>query len=523
FSAVSVILTGSGSTRCSGRVEVYHNNSWGTVCDDGWDLNDAEVVCRQLNCGSALEAPRSAHFGAGTGQIWLDHVTCSGNESSLTECQHSGFGSNTCERGQDAAVICSDLIRLAGSGSTRCSGRVEIFHNNIWGTISDYNWNLNDAEVVCRQLKCGSALENPQFFHFGEAAGQIWLSAVTCSGNESSLTECRHSGWGNNYYGHYYDVGVICSACGRAVENSGSGPWQVSINHNGQFWCGGSLITNQWVLTAASCISHNLTEVHLSCHTQSDLTSGEVSLTVEDIICHPAFNNSTYENDICLLKLSAPVTFTDYIQPICLASQNSTFYNGTSSWVTDFSETGNSSFPNILQEVNAPVVGNNECQCYYEGDKAITENMICAMLQARKDSCQGNPGGPLMTKTGFAWVQSGVVSTDDGCAQPVRPAVFTRVSEYQNWISDTVTGMKPNFVTFTSPGTDNDLYFTCPTLSPPTVPTTVPTTVPSTVLTTSSTDDSVFDSGENLTHFTHFASLCLFAVLLHVVVTSSGM
>uniref|UniRef100_A0A669EFR4 Uncharacterized protein n=1 Tax=Oreochromis niloticus TaxID=8128 RepID=A0A669EFR4_ORENI len=520
-SAVSVILT--GSTRCSGRVEVYHNNSWGTVCDDGWDLNDAEVVCRQLNCGSALEAPRSAHFGAGTGQTWLDHVTCSGNESSLTECQHSGFGSNTCEHGQDAAVICSDLIRLAGSGSTRCSGRVEIFHNNIWGTVSDYNWNLNNDEVVCRQLKCGTALENPQFGHFGEATGQIWLSAVTCSGNESSLTECRHSGWGNNYYGQYYDVGVICSACGRAVENSGSGPWQVSINHNGQFWCGGSLITNQWVLTAASCISHNLTEVHLSCHTQSDLTSGEVSLTVEDIICHPAFNNSTYENDICLLKLSAPVTFTDYIQPICLASQNSTFYNGTSSWVTDFSETGNSSFPNILQEVNAPVVGNNECQCYYEGDKAITENMICAMLQARKDSCQGNPGGPLMTKTGFAWVQSGVVSTDDGCAQPVRPAVFTRVSEYQNWISDTVTGMKPNFVTFTSPGTDNDLYFTCPTLSPPTVPTTVPTTVPSTVLTTSSTDDSVFDSGENLTHFTHFASLCLFAVLLHVVVTSSGM
>uniref|UniRef100_A0AAZ1WY38 Deleted in malignant brain tumors 1 protein-like n=1 Tax=Oreochromis aureus TaxID=47969 RepID=A0AAZ1WY38_OREAU len=518
-SAVSVILTGSGSTRCSGRVEVYHNNSWGTVCDDGWDLNDVEVVCRELNCGSALEAPRSAHFGAGTGQIWLDHVTCSGNESSLTECQHSGFGSNTCEHGQDAAVICSDLIRLAGSGSTRCSGRVEIFHNNIWGTISDYNWNLNDAEVVCRQLKCGSALGNPRFGHFGAATGQIWLSDVTCSGNESSLTECQHSGWGNNYYEDYYDVGVICSACGRAVENSGSGPWQVSINHNGQFWCGGSLITNQWVLTAASCISHNLTEVHLSCHTQSDLTSGEVSLTVEDIICHPAFNNSTYENDICLLKLSAPVTFTDYIQPICLASQNSTFYNGTSSWVTDFSETGNSSFPNILQEVNAPVVGNNECQCYYEGDKAITENMICAMLQARKDSCQGNPGGPLMTKTGFAWVQSGVVSTDDGCAQPVRPAVFTRVSEYQNWISDTVTGMKPNFVTFTSPGTDNDLYFTCPTLSPPTVP----TTVPSTVLTTSSTDDSVFDSGENLTHFTHFASLSLFAVLLHVVVTSSGM
>ncbi|KAL4007399.1 hypothetical protein ACER0C_001251 [Sarotherodon galilaeus] len=105
--AATIRLAGSGSTPCSGRVEVYHNDSWGTVCDDGWDLNDAEVVCRELNCGMALEVPPSANFGAGTGQIWLDHVTCSGNESSLTECQHSGFGSNTCERGQDAAVICS--------------------------------------------------------------------------------------------------------------------------------------------------------------------------------------------------------------------------------------------------------------------------------------------------------------------------------------------------------------------------------------------------------------------------------
>ncbi|CAI5685656.1 unnamed protein product, partial [Oreochromis niloticus] len=249
-SAVSVILTGSGSTRCSGRVEVYHNNSWGTVCDDGWGLNDAEVVCRQLNCGSALEAPRSAHFGAGTGQIWLDHVTCSGNESSLTECQHSGFGSNTCEHGQDAAVICSDLIRLAGSGSTRCSGRVEIFHNNIWGTVSDYNWNLNDAEVVCRQLKCGTALKNPQFGHFGEATGQIWLSDVTCSGNESSLTECQHSGWGNNYNRHYYDVGVICSGMIR-LAGSTRCSGRVEVYHNNSW---GTVCDDGWDLNDAEVV-----------------------------------------------------------------------------------------------------------------------------------------------------------------------------------------------------------------------------------------------------------------------------
>uniref|UniRef100_A0A3P8N682 Uncharacterized protein n=1 Tax=Astatotilapia calliptera TaxID=8154 RepID=A0A3P8N682_ASTCA len=469
-SAVPMILTGSGSSRCSGRVEIYHNNIRGTVCDNGWDLNDAEVVCRQLNCGTALEAPHSAHFGAGTGQIWLDNVGCSGTETSLTKCRHSGFGSHRCGHGQDAGVICSDLIRLAGFGSTRCSGRVEIFHNNIWGTVSDFNWDLNDADVVCRQINCGSALEVPRLAYFGEGLGPIWLGDVTCSGNESSLTECQHSGWGNYYSEHHYDVSVICSACGRAVESTESWPWQVTISHNGEFRCGGSLITNQWVLTAASCISHNLTEVHLGCHNQSDLCSSKMSRTLEDIICHPDFNNNTHENDICLLKLSVPVTFTDYIQPVCLASSKSTFHSGTSSWITD-----------ICENVNVPVVGNNECQCYYEGDKVIMENMICAGLSAgEKDSCQGNLGGQLMTKRGFEWLQSGVVTFNDDCA---RPAVFTRVSEYQNWIKDTVTGTQPNFVTFTSLGPDSDFYFTCPTSSTLPVPTTVSTAVPTAVST----------------------------------------
>uniref|UniRef100_A0AAZ1Y5R7 SRCR domain-containing protein n=1 Tax=Oreochromis aureus TaxID=47969 RepID=A0AAZ1Y5R7_OREAU len=271
-------LAGSGSTRCSGRVEVYHSNSWGTVCDDGWDLNDAEVVCRQLNCGSALEVPQSAHFGAGTGQIWLDRVTCSGNESSLTDCQHSGFQSNRCEHGQDAAVICSgvrlclnvfhvlcllDLIRLAGSGSSRCSGTVEIFHNNVWGTVSDYKWDLNDAEVVCRQIKCGSALQAPRSAYFGAGTGPIWLSGVSCSGNESSLTECQNSGWGYDYYsyshyfnGHYSDAGVICSG---PIRLTGSGSSQcsgrVEVYHN-NIW--GTVCDDGWDLNDAEVVCRQL-------------------------------------------------------------------------------------------------------------------------------------------------------------------------------------------------------------------------------------------------------------------------
>ncbi|GLD50747.1 deleted in malignant brain tumors 1 protein-like protein [Lates japonicus] len=110
---VEIRLAGRGSTRCSGRVEIYHNKTWGTVCDDGWNLNNADVVCRELGCGTALSAPQSAQFGQGTGQIWLDDVNCSGSEGSLSECQHGGFGTHDCGHNEDAGVVCSD-VRLAG-------------------------------------------------------------------------------------------------------------------------------------------------------------------------------------------------------------------------------------------------------------------------------------------------------------------------------------------------------------------------------------------------------------------------
>ncbi|KAJ8246200.1 hypothetical protein GJAV_G00264820 [Gymnothorax javanicus] len=103
----------NGDDRCSGRVELYHFGQWGTVCDDIWNMSHAEVVCREMGCGKALSAPGSAHFGQGRGPIWLDDVYCIGNESSVIQCQHSGFGSHDCGHNRDAGVVCSG----SGEGS----------------------------------------------------------------------------------------------------------------------------------------------------------------------------------------------------------------------------------------------------------------------------------------------------------------------------------------------------------------------------------------------------------------------
>ena len=100
-----VQLVGGNKTG-EGIVEIRYNSQWNTVCDDSWDISDANVVCRQLGYRGAVTAHHSAHFGQGSGQILLDDLRCTGKEGSLLECSHSGINNHNCWHGENASVTC---------------------------------------------------------------------------------------------------------------------------------------------------------------------------------------------------------------------------------------------------------------------------------------------------------------------------------------------------------------------------------------------------------------------------------
>ncbi|XP_036093051.1 scavenger receptor cysteine-rich type 1 protein M130 isoform X2 [Rousettus aegyptiacus] len=203
----------AGENECTGRVEVKVQGEWGTVCNNGWDMDEVSVICRQLGCPTVIKATGWNNFSAGSGRIWMDHVSCRGNESALWNCKHDGWGKHNCTHQQDAGVTCSDgssLEMRLMNGGNRCLGRIEIKFQGQWGTVCDDNFNRDHASVVCKQLECGSAVSFSGSANFGEGSGPIWFDDLVCNGNESALWNCKHEGWGKHNCDHAEDVGVIC-------------------------------------------------------------------------------------------------------------------------------------------------------------------------------------------------------------------------------------------------------------------------------------------------------------------------
>uniref|UniRef100_A0A8C3V8U3 SRCR domain-containing protein n=1 Tax=Catharus ustulatus TaxID=91951 RepID=A0A8C3V8U3_CATUS len=221
-----VRLVGS-SGRCAGRVEVYSGGSWSSVCQEGWDLQDAAVVCRELGCGRALEAPSSARFGG--------ERECGRGVGAGAVC--SGQWRAAPEQGPAEAAGDAVELRLAGGGSP-CAGRVEVKLQGRWGSVADPAWNMKDAEVVCQQLGCGSAATDYSALeHFGEGDGPVSLSLVNCKGSEANLWDCDIRGWEPNGSIHDWDTAVVCQGFSRLVGGPGACAGQLEVRQ-GRAWVG---------------------------------------------------------------------------------------------------------------------------------------------------------------------------------------------------------------------------------------------------------------------------------------------
>ncbi|XP_059497838.1 deleted in malignant brain tumors 1 protein-like [Stegostoma tigrinum] len=211
----------NGGSPCAGRVEIYYNRTWGSVCDDSWDMVDAQVVCKQLGCGDALDMTLPSSYGLGSVPVLLKDVKCSGNETFLWECPSARLGQqDDCSHKEDVRIICTEhkAMRLV-NGKHRCEGRVEVFYNGTWGTVCSDKMNSVNGNIICKHLHCGAFQDiEDDIKSFGAGTGQIWLDEIQCLSHESKLWQCQADLWGQHDCNHREDAGVVCSEIDERIE-----------------------------------------------------------------------------------------------------------------------------------------------------------------------------------------------------------------------------------------------------------------------------------------------------------------
>ncbi|XP_066465447.1 transmembrane protease serine 5 [Eleutherodactylus coqui] len=253
-------------------------------------------------------------------------------------------------------------------------------------------------------------------------------------------------------------VALKCSECGSRSKSTriiggrdvalGRWPWQVSLYLNNKHVCGGSIIAQQWIITAAHCV-HNYRSPQLS---SWSVLSGIVSHSpvvrqqasssaVEKIIYHRQYDDRTHDYDIALMKLEKSLNYSDSIRPVCLPQYEQDLPSGSECWVSGWGHThaDNTHMPQSLKEARVPLISTKKCNssCIYDGD--ITPRMLCAgYLDGKVDACQGDSGGPLVCQTDYTWRLVGVVSWGMGCAEPNRPGVYTKIESFLDWIHKSI-------------------------------------------------------------------------------------
>lgn len=228
--------------------------------------------------------------------------------------------------------------------------------------------------------------------------------------------------------------------------------WQVQMvtKWDGNVTCGGSLIGDKWVLTAAHCTFGKPVEgfqVVVGNNLRSGRTAGALTRSVASIATNPAFNFRFLRNNLALVELSEPVPLEGCIGSVCLPEAEEPLAADTECWISGWGTTriGEFAFSQNLQEAKLTAVSNSECK--KDGAYptwAITDDMVCATGQAANgeyvDACHGDYGGPLVCQSSGTWYLHGVSSFSYGCARGTHPGVWARTAEQRSWIRQ-ITGI----------------------------------------------------------------------------------
>ncbi|KAL9893610.1 trypsin-1 isoform 1-T1 [Glossina fuscipes fuscipes] len=214
-------------------------------------------------------------------------------------------------------------------------------------------------------------------------------------------------------------------------------PWMARIVYDGKFHCGASLLSRDYILTAAHCVKKlrkSKIRIIFGDHDQEIASESKaIQRAVVSITKHRGFDPDTYNNDIALLKLRKPVLFSKIIKPVCLPRYN---YDpaGRVGTVVGWGRTSEGGvLPSVVNHVKIPIMSVTECRNQKYKSYRITKTMLCAG-KLNTDSCQGDSGGPLLLSNGFKYFIIGIVSWGVGCGREGYPGVYTRVSKFVPWI-----------------------------------------------------------------------------------------
>ncbi|XP_055909657.1 uncharacterized protein LOC129944326 [Eupeodes corollae] len=401
-----------GRSKQEGRLEVLYRGVWGTVCDDDFGQTEAQVACNSLGFYGPAAIVKNA-FGPGTGPIWLDQLSCYGNETSLDTCNHWSWGEHNCNHTEDVSLKCTPGS-APPSKNTKTKGPSNSEEDVQTAASDDIGMDLYPMERSSKSTN----------------------SRKVCGHFNANLTdefprELERVVKGN-------------------IAKRGHHPWQATIRTKGRggissHWCGAVLISKKHLLTAAHCLvgyPKGAYFIRLGDHYANIAESSEIDSYIENWYIHEKFREGTHmNNDIAVIVMKNPVRFNDYIQPICLPQEGTEYKEGRRCTISGWGsiQSGVSTPSNNLRVAEIPVISDEVCKLPHVYGNSVTEGMFCAgFLEEGVDACEGDSGGPFVCSDSDAETLYGIISWGQQCGHANKPGVYVKIEKYLNWIYEKI-------------------------------------------------------------------------------------